>query len=187
MSRSSLYLMAAGLLIGVGVGVLLIFALRADGNTGQSGSMNSSSSPVVPGIGSPAPDFELLSVDGEPVKLSDFEGKPVLVNFWATWCGPCRLEMPIFQKYHNNYGDKFTILAINAGESIEDVSSFASEQELDLPILLDRTGEVEDLFKVRGLPSTFFIDEEGDIQFLHLGAVTESQLQGYMDELGVLQ
>jgi hypothetical protein len=71
------------------------------------------------------------------------------------------------------------------GESIDEVSAFASEEELDFTILLDRLGVVEELYRVRGLPSTYFIDEEAEIQFLHLGAVTENQLLGYLDRLGV--
>jgi thiol-disulfide isomerase/thioredoxin len=177
--------LAAGLLIGIGFGVLLIFTLRADGGSSQSESVSDSSMPVVTEMGSPAPDFELLSLDGEQVKLSDFKGKPVLINFWATWCGPCRLEMPLFQKYHDNYRDDLTILAINMGESIDEASAFASEEGLNLPILLDRMGVVEELYRVRGLPSTYFIDEKADIKFLHLGAVTEDQLLGYLDRLGV--
>lgn len=185
MSRSSIYLLAAGLLIGIGVGVLLIFTLRAEGGSSQNGSVSDSSVPAVTELGSPAPDFELLSMQGEQVKLSDFEGKPVLINFWATWCGPCRLEMPLFQKYHEIFGDDLTILAINMGESIDEVSAFASEERLDFPILLDRLGVVEELYRVRGLPSTYFIDQEATIKFLHLGAVTEDQLLGYLDRLGV--
>jgi len=142
---------------------------------------------VVPDIDSPAPIFELQSINGEEVNLQNLQGRAVMLNFWATWCGPCQVEMPLLQSYHDQYNRELVVLAINVGESPQDIEKYLEELGLNLNVLLDRKGEVEKLYRVRGLPTTYFVDEEGIIRYLHLGLLSESQLKGYLVNLGVLQ
>jgi thiol-disulfide isomerase/thioredoxin len=173
------------LLIGLGIGAVAGFVvvgvLYGDFsflNTGQN-------SPEIASIGSKAPDFSLLSLEDEMIRLSSFQGKAVMVNFWATWCGPCRLEMPMIEKFHQDYRDQLVILAVNMQEDERAVHIFANELDLDFYILLDRDSEVSDLFRVKGLPTTYFIDPEGEIAAAHVGALSEEQVHGYLEKVGL--
>lgn len=112
----------------------------------------------------PAPDFDLTAVDGSRHSLADYAGRVLVVNFWATWCAPCREEMPALarlrQRMHN---DGVEVLAIDFGEPREDVQRFADEVALDLPLLLDPNGTQAPTWKVRALPTTYIVDRRGRI------------------------
>lgn len=117
-----------------------------------------------------APDFQLQTLDGEPAKLSDYRGHNVMVNFWATWCPPCRAEMPDMERFHQD--TDIVILAVNITETesnIQDVEDFVDEFNLTFPILLDEQIEVADLYRIQPIPSTFMIDSSGIIQFHAFG------------------
>lgn len=117
-------------------------------------------------------DINLIDVDSKPVSLSEYKGKIVLLNFWATWCPPCVKEMPSMQRLKNHFADKpFEIVAINIGESSTAVSSFLFEldTELTFPILLDEEGMSYQAFGIRGLPMTLLLDEEGGLILRTLG------------------
>jgi peroxiredoxin len=119
-----------------------------------------------------APDFSLLTTDGETFTLSELRGQAVLVNLWATWCPPCRAEMPAMQKLHAEYKDQgFTILAVNMTyqDDFLAIAPFVEEYQLSFPILLDEMGEVGRKYELRSLPSSFFIDREGFIQEVVIG------------------
>jgi len=128
-----------------------------------------------PQVGKTAPDFQLPSLDGKAVSLRDFRGKPVMLNFWASWCGPCRSEMPFFQQI---YEDKqwsargLTILAVNLGESTETVKKFMAESRFNFPVLLDSKQEVGLRYNIRSIPTTLFLDKNGVIQEIKIGAFT---------------
>jgi thiol-disulfide isomerase/thioredoxin len=186
-SRQNLQLIGAGLLIGGGIGVLLIFGVFGDGLPVWGAGDLEGIPPQVPELGSSAPNFELNSLSGELTSLEQFRGRPVLINFWATWCGPCRLEMPLLQEYQAEYDSEVVVMAVNVGESAEDVQAFVDEMALDLTVLLDEGNSVEKMYQVRGLPSTFFVNADGIIRFAHIGMLTEGQLLGYLDELGVIE
>ena len=122
--------------------------------------------------GKMAPDFELETLDGEKKKLSDLRGKRVMVNFWATWCPPCRAEIPDLQKFHEN--EDITILAVNLTETEQDmdkVEEFVDDFGMTFPILLDTETEVADTYKIQPIPSSFMVDSNGRIQFVALGAM----------------
>lgn len=111
-----------------------------------------------------APDFTLKDVDGNPVRLRDLRGKVVFLNFWATWCPPCRLEMPAMEKLHKELGVQgLTILAINFLENAEAVKAFYKEQHLTFTTLLDKKSEVFTLYKTWSLPTTFLINKRGEL------------------------
>lgn len=130
-------------------------------------------------IGNLAPDFQLNNLNGQPVSLSDFRGKPVLVNFWASWCPPCRSEMPFIQdiSVDKNWAEEgLVVLAIDIGESASTVRAFVKDEGLTFPVLLDTTWDVSFEYYILSIPTTYFIDREGIIQDLKIGpfsSVTE--------------
>ncbi len=115
--------------------------------------------------GTPAPDFELVSLDGQKVKLSDFRGKAVLLNFWATWCPPCKIEMPWFVELQKQYGkDGLVVLGVALDDSEpQKISEFAHEMGLNYPVLLGNDQVSDDYGNVQYLPTTFYIDRNGKI------------------------
>ncbi len=130
-----------------------------------------SSSPS-PREGFLAPDFTLDALRGEKVTLSHLRGKIVVVNFWATWCLPCRKETPALEEAYEQYKDSgMVILGVNLTDqdSVSDVESFVQEFKLTYPILLDRDGSVSNLYQIEGLPTTFFINREGIIRTVVVG------------------
>jgi thiol-disulfide isomerase/thioredoxin len=119
--------------------------------------------------GMAAPDFELENLEGKSVKLSGLKGKPVFLDFWATWCGPCRRALPHTQEFAKKYKDKAHIYAINVRESKEKVQQFMEQNNYTFPVLLDTEGEVARTYQVSGIPQFVIIDAEGKIQLIKVG------------------
>lgn len=130
--------------------------------------LNDVASPVA---GRPAPDFTLTSSAGQSVKLGELRGKVVILNFWATWCPPCREEMPGMEQLYQRYKSRgFTILAVSVdGEGEKVVKPFLREYRLTFPVVYDTRMKVADLYQVRALPSTYLIGRDGQIAALALG------------------
>lgn len=125
-----------------------------------------------PQVGFSAPDFTLPDLDSQEISLSDYRGSPVILNFWASWCPPCKAEMPAFQKAFQEYaGSDLQIIAINATnqDSIAAVLSFTEEHGITIPILLDQTGFVSKEYLVHSLPTTYFIGKDGTIKEVIIG------------------
>ncbi len=141
----------------------------------KSAEVDETAAPA-PRLGAPAPDFTLESLDGEPVTLSAHRGTPVLLNFWATWCPPCRKEMPDLQRFSAKYGDRVQLLGVNWGESDDDVRRFLARYDVDYPNLMDRDGRAFVQYRLTGLPATFWIDERGVIRGVWEGAMSESDI-----------
>ncbi len=121
-------------------------------------------------IGEPAPDFTLPNLDGESVSLTDFEGRPVLINFWNTGCPPCREEMPYLQEvYDERQGSELVMLTINIGQNAATVKSFLHDNNLSLPVLLDADAAVTRRYGMPGIPTTFFIDRDGILRVKVIG------------------
>lgn len=140
-----------------GVGLFLILLLFWGLLTGMG------SKP--PQIGGPAPSFEAKTLEGKMVSLSDYRGKVVLLTFWATWCEPCKKEMPEIQAaYEKHQEEGLVVLAVNFGENLDTASGFAHHGKLTFPILLDRRANIAERFGVISLPVTFFIDPDGVIR-----------------------
>ena len=122
-----------------------------------------------------APDFQLLSLDGQTINLSDFRGKPVLLNFWASWCGPCEFEMPFLQEIYEDeeWSQKgLVMLAVDIGEPPARVKDFMERLGLSFTVLLDIDQDVALKYNIRAIPTTFFIDKDGIIQETKIGAFT---------------
>jgi cytochrome c biogenesis protein CcmG, thiol:disulfide interchange protein DsbE len=132
--------------------------------------------------GETAPDFNMVLDDGRYLRLSDLQGKPVVLNFWATWCGPCRLEMP---ELVNAAGadPNLVVLAADVQEARSPVEDFAAEFKMNLPIVLDKDGKVRNLYRVPGLPTTYFIDKTGKIASVVVGPLTPQVLADRLAEI----
>ncbi|HEX7079688.1 MAG TPA: TlpA disulfide reductase family protein [Gammaproteobacteria bacterium] len=121
-------------------------------------------------LSGPAPDFTLRSRSGETISLSDLKGQVVMINFWATWCGPCRQEMPHLEALHQRYHDLgFTLLGVNVEEDSRGVEAFLEETPVSFDILYDPANEVSELYGVIAMPSTVMIDRKGNLRFIHHG------------------
>ena len=140
-----------------------------------------------PQVGFLAPDFTLRTPGGKPIRLSDLHGKVILVNIWATWCPPCRAEMPAMERTYNTYKDQgFVVLAVDSTiqDALPNVSSFIDEYKLTFPVLLDESGEVTRLYRVQSLPTSFFIGADGIIREVVIGGpMSEALLQSRVEEL----
>ncbi len=153
------------------VAILIIGATWIFASAPSEGSTTDGKIPA-PQVGFLAPEFTLKTINGESIDISDFRGQAVLINLWATWCPPCRAEMPDMQQAYERYNEQgFTILAINATnqDSIPAVEAFISEHGLTFPILLDTQGDVSKLYQLRSLPTSFFVDPDGIIQEVIIG------------------
>lgn len=140
--------------------------------------------PAAPSIGSEAPDFSLSDLSGQNVSLNDLKGKAVLINFWATWCYPCREEMDDLQAIYNKYKDKgVVILGVNVREGKGIVTEFANRFNITYPILLDEDGKVSDAYNVFGIPSTLFIDKDGIIRDTVMGQMDEEMIAEKVNKL----
>ena len=137
------------------------------------------------GISRPAPDFSLVSLDGENIRLSDLRGTPVLLNFWATWCDPCLSEMPLLEEASQRYGDKLLVLGINQGDRLSDIEKFIAEEELSYVILLDTDEAVGEAYDLHGYPTSVFIDARGVIRAIYLGEIFPEQLEKNLHLIGV--
>lgn len=148
---------------------------------------SSSGIPAAPQKGFPAPDFDLPTTSGESVRLSDLRGQAVLVNLWATWCPPCREEMPAIEKVYNEYKDQgFTVLAIDMTyqDTPSAVAPFVEKHGLTFPILLDENGDVSQAYQMRSLPSSFFINRDGIINEVVIGGpMAEALLRTRVEDI----
>jgi peroxiredoxin len=163
------------------LGLAWIFMSADQRGTSFSGTV------AAPQQGFLAPDFELVTTSGESIRLSDFRGQAVLVNLWATWCPPCRAEMPAIEKVYNEYkGEGFVVLAIDMTyqDDASAVMPFIQEHGLTFPILLDTTGEVARAYQLRSLPSSFFITRQGIIHEVVIGGpMAEALLRTRVEEI----
>jgi len=160
-----------------------IYLSRETGTAGQPIALT-----TAPYVGALAPDFTLQTVAGESVTLSDFMANgptPVVLNFWATWCPPCRAEMPALQAVAQAYREQgVRVLGVNQAEEPNQVVGFMQTLGLDFPVLLDRDAAVSQLYRVRSLPTTFFIDREGVIREIVIGGpMSQALLASKMESL----
>ena len=130
------------------------------------------------------PDLTLQTLDGRSVSLRDLQGKALVVNFWATWCPPCRMEMPDLQAFYQAHLDEdVVVVAINAGEAVSLVQPFVDENNLTFDVLLDPDMRAMTAFRVASLPTSFFVDRQGLIRERHGGALTLAEIESSMAPL----
>ena len=129
-----------------------------------------------PQIQPSVPDFTVYDVEGNAVKLSDYFGKPIVLNFFASWCGPCRSEMPAFQAEYNANGDEIVFLFVSLDDTMQDAKDFIDRQGYTFPILHDTNGSAAIAYGVRSIPTTVFISREGHLAAKAVGALSASNL-----------
>ena len=135
-----------------------------------------------PRLGAEAPDFTLRDLDGNEVKLSSLRGRPVMINFWATWCPPCRAEVPVITKMYaeTHKADNYEILGVATQSDVETIQAFAGEFDMEFPVLPDEGSKITSLYHVVPIPTTFFVDEEGIIRHIQLGLVDRPLLEKWL-------
>ncbi|MFZ2096691.1 MAG: TlpA disulfide reductase family protein [Anaerolineales bacterium] len=132
----------------------------------------------------PAPDLTLNDLDGRKVNLSDYRQNIVLINNWATWCPPCRAEMPTLVKYFNEHADQgFTLIGIEAGDPMENVKSFVDRYGISFPVLLDPNNKSLIAFQNDSLPSSYVIDQDGNVILAWTGPINRDMLEKYLTPL----
>ena len=134
----------------------------------------------------PAPDFTLKSNSGKNIKLSELRGQVVMINFWASWCGPCRQEMPLLDQLYQRYQPMgFTLLGVNVEEDSSAADKILKEIPVSFPVLYDNKSKVSESYQVQAMPSTFLIDRDGKLRYLHKGyrPGTEEDYQKQIREL----
>ena len=175
-----------GMLFGTITGGVLWFGLGLGGKSFDINSfLTKNPEDAVIQLNTKVPNFYLPSLTGDKIHLNDHKGRVVIINFWATWCAPCRLEMPLFQEIYNKYYPELTVLAINVGETEKVVEVFRDDYQLTFDILLDRDRTLERQFQLRGYPTTLILDDSGALKVIHLGLLTEGQLKEYLVQEGI--
>lgn len=140
--------------------------------------------PIKEGVA--APDFTGELMDGSSITLSELQGKPVIINFWATWCGPCVKEMPAFERLKEDFGDKIGIIAVNCGDDAETVKDFVEENGYTFPVVLDEEYSISMLYPTNSIPYTVVLDAEGKVTHISTGALdADTMYERYKEALGV--
>jgi cytochrome c biogenesis protein CcmG, thiol:disulfide interchange protein DsbE len=172
----AMFVVGAGLLV---LGVVAFFMLS------KPGAVASDERSAIPmSVKYPAPQLDLTDLQGNPVSLADYHGQVILVNNWATWCPPCKAEMPTLQAYYDDHAEKgFTVLAIDAGDPLPDVAGFVKDYGLTFPVWPDLTLKATVAFRNPGLPSSYLIDRQGVVRLAWAGAISRGMLDKYVTPL----
>ena len=177
---------ALGLLLGLAAG-FAAWGGRSEASSVSIASPAAVLTPVAaPVVGGLAPEFEATGIDGDQFLMSKSRGRIVLLNFWATWCEPCRTEMPELEaRYGEEESAGVLVVGINLDETPAQVRAYRDALKLTFPLLLDPGGGVHTLYRVRGYPTTFFVDEVGMIRFVHVGSLDVETLDDYLHAMGL--
>ena len=185
--RNNLLLIGGAILIGLAAALLLFGGDLFNKTDAADLPQVADDEPVsalgdIQQIGEPAYDFTLQDLDGNAVTLSELRGRPVILNFWATWCAPCRIEMPEFQAVHENHpNDEIAIVAVNLDEPVDRVTKFFRDDlGLTFTALLDDGGIIANQYGVFTYPTTYFINEDGVVTAVHRGGLTEKYIEDYL-------
>jgi thiol-disulfide isomerase/thioredoxin len=173
-------IMVAGGLVTLG----LMFKLVMNNQAGDVFSSSSNLSAIPMEMDYEAPQLDVVTLDGMPVSLADFRGRVVLVNLWATWCPPCRQEMPTLNSFYKQYKDQgFELIAIDQEEARDIVEPFVEEYGLEFPIWLDQNNLAQGAFKTVNLPSSYVIDRDGRIRLMWIGGISKTNLEQYVPKI----
>lgn len=135
-------------------------------------------------VGSQAPDFELVDLEGNTVRLSDYKGQGVFLNFWGTWCPPCKKEMPAMNRQYEVYKDQGVhVLSVNIAQSDFEVKNFVDNYKLNFPVVIDKSKSVMQAYSIKPLPTTILINPDGDIERIITGEMTEQQIASFMESI----
>jgi len=156
-----------GLAAGILLGLAVLFAVP---------SRLDMSRPAPPATGKSVPDFTLQDVDGKSRSLKSMRGTPLVINFWATWCAPCRQEMPLLNDYAKKLTGRVEFWAVNNDEASSVVQPFVASMSISFPVLLDPGGKINGLYYVQSYPNTLFIDSNGILRAQHIGQLNEALL-----------
>jgi cytochrome c biogenesis protein CcmG/thiol:disulfide interchange protein DsbE len=180
-TRATLFILGGGLLIGLLMGAVVFIGMPR---------FNPSTTPLptdgtpAPMTGAPAPDFTLMNISGTEVSLKDLKGKPVLINYWATWCVPCKDEMPAIEAAYQEHKDTgLTVLAVDADEGLTEVTSFVTSLDISFEVLMDPGSTVNELYRVRAYPTSFFVGRDGTIMAMQIGVMNEAQLAEHLAKI----
>ncbi len=180
-TRFTLLILGGGLLMGLALGAVVFFGLPNFTAPTDTTTISSTPAPIT---GAPAPDFTLTDISGTKVRLGDLQGKPVVLNYWATWCVPCKDEMPAIEAAYQEHKDKgLRVLAINADEGLSEVTSFVKSLDLTFDVLMDPGLTVNEAYRVRAYPTSFFVGRDGTIVAMQIGVMTEAQLAENLDKI----
>ncbi len=169
-----------GLLVVALLGLLVVQACTPSAQTIRDGGQEAT---IGVKVGDLAPDFTLTDLEGNLLRLSDLRGKVVFINFWATWCPPCRAEMPEIEAIHQEYKDKgVVVIGLDILESEDEVRQFVEQGGYSWTFVIDTTGEVAASYNVTAIPKSFFIDREGIIRAVNIGAMTKRAMEAKLDE-----
>ncbi len=172
------------LLIGVGLLILGVVAMALLSKPAETAPSGEARSAIPVEVNYPAPELSLNDLDDQPVSLEDYRGTVVLVNNWATWCPPCKAEMPTLQAYYEKHRQKgFTIIAIESGDPVPEVKKFVQDYGLTFPVWSDLSLKSIAAFRNPGLPSSYVIDREGTVRLAWSGAISREMLEKYVTPL----
>ncbi len=185
MSHNAISRILPSLMLGAGLVLIGIAALAVPSAANYVNSAGADFTAAPAAVQYPAPTLTLMDLHGDPHSIADYRGQVALVNLWATWCPPCKAEMPNLQDFFERYKDQgFTIIAIDDGDPADEVSRFVQEHGLSFPIWLDPTYEAtERAFRTRALPSSYVIDRLGIVRLAWTGAITLRDLDRFVAPL----
>jgi peroxiredoxin len=171
------------LVVGIGL-VLIAVAVFLALPSAQAEIRQTGSSAIPLGTNYPAPDVQLTDLEGKPVALSNYKGQVILYNAWATWCPPCKEEMPTLEAYYQAHkNDGFVVIAIEDGEPVSEVAAFVEDYKLSFPVWPDLKYVATTAFKTNNLPTSFVIDRSGTVRLTWTGAITRDKLEKYVTPL----
>lgn len=174
-------LLLAALVCAVAAGLVLAAAGLPDAAEYAGQEIDGVRYAAVPG--QTAPLFQSVTADGGELSLLALRGRPVVLNFWATWCAPCAVEMPELQRVHESFGDRVAVVGVNTGERAAVVQAWAAERGISFPLALDGAGQVAALYQLRGQPTTFILDANGTVQDVLYGPTTFEYLSHALEAL----
>jgi len=168
----------AGIIIGLFLGIMIIIRSPSYYSTNTNGPTADNTPTAIVDVGSKAPLFSQVNVmSSSTIDISKYQGTPIVLNFWATWCGPCKEELPHLEEAHSRYTpDNLLVIGINNGEEVTTVKAFANEYEITFPIIIDADQTIQYNYKIRGYPSTIFIDKHGYITKIHVGMMSAQEI-----------
>ncbi|HWQ27745.1 MAG TPA: TlpA disulfide reductase family protein [Dehalococcoidia bacterium] len=173
-------------LVGVGIAAIVWFFDRPGGGaSSQAVTVTATAQGAAPRVGRPAPDFELTLLDGTKVRLSDYRGRPVWINFWASWCPPCRAENPDIQEVYEAHRDEhgLVLLAPAIGERRGDVEGYMERADLHYPVGLDTDTQIAANYRVLGIPTHVFVDADGIVREIRVGAMSKKTMEKMIQTL----